>query len=844
MTRLCFFILSVLLGLLSAMAAEPAEFRGSVIDAETGEPLAGAIIKAKGAFTTTDADGNFALRVKEGADTLSVRCMGYETLKLAVNDKLNPIRLNPVANQLHDVIVEAPDIFAKGDTLVFNVDKYANAKDNAIIDVIKRLPGIKVEEDGTIKYQGKPINKFYLDGNDFIGGQYGLATNNISYKDVKSVEVLEKHQPVKALEGIEFPEEAGINLKLKEDARDRWVGVAKASAGAQPLLYGGSLFTMRMASKMQNMFTLKADNSGWNPANEIREHDFDDMFSSEYSGNLWPEYISADMAGAPLTEKRTRDNLSWLANSISAWRKGDTSMRLKLNYMADRLDYKSSLATEYLDSHLAPFVQQSAMRSQIHDLSAQFYGEINKRGYYLKDKLTVDGAISHSHSAVTGSRDLDQSVDRKKFEIQNDLKLVKRNEQKLFTLISRNSFSRRPDALAVDDQHRAAQTIGMTDLRSTTETRVGRMHRFWRYFATLGFDLDWHRMDAALNGLGAHDNSGAHNALLTNLYASPRIEYNRSGWRLALSMPIKWLHHDVGGSREYLNLSPSFSAHRQLTAKSELSTSLSYRLGSPQAYLNIKVPLMADYRDIFIAANPDGYSHDWSATVSYRYRNPIKALFVNISAAYAYSRSSFMRSQDFEGDYIISSYADRLWSSDTWRANGGISKGLGHSKMVIGCDFSGSLSTSSSMRDGVVIPYRQTFASAKPYVKGSITKWLSASYEGESAFSRLSVDGDVSNSASLRQNLHATVAPADNLQFTIGGEHFLTRLPEGACANLVLIDASAVWRPTHKLRLSLTADNMLNKRQYRYTTFGTLSRSTHAFTIRPRTILATLQYSF
>ena len=69
------------------------------------------------------------------------------------------------ATQLNDVIVQAPDIYAKGDTLVFNVARYANAKDNAIIDVIKRLPGIKVEDDGTIKYQGKPINKFYIDGN-------------------------------------------------------------------------------------------------------------------------------------------------------------------------------------------------------------------------------------------------------------------------------------------------------------------------------------------------------------------------------------------------------------------------------------------------------------------------------------------------------------------------------------------------------------------------------------------------------------------------------------------------------------------------------------------------------
>ncbi|MDE6787689.1 MAG: carboxypeptidase-like regulatory domain-containing protein, partial [Muribaculaceae bacterium] len=242
MKRYGIIILCILTGLLSLTAATPSELRGTVKDAQTGEPIAGAIVKAKGAFNSTDRDGRYNLKIKSGTDSISFRSMGYESQTLPITADMSEVRLNQKTTQLNDVIVEAPDIYAKGDTLVFNVSRYANAKDNAIIDVIKRLPGIKVKEDGTIEYQGKPINKFYLDGNDFIGGQYGLATNNISHKDVKSVEIMENHQPVKALEGIEFPEEAGINLKLKDDARSRWVGVAQAAAGVQPFLYDGSLY--------------------------------------------------------------------------------------------------------------------------------------------------------------------------------------------------------------------------------------------------------------------------------------------------------------------------------------------------------------------------------------------------------------------------------------------------------------------------------------------------------------------------------------------------------------------------------------------------------------------------
>ena len=843
MNRFSFSILCVLLCLLSASAAGPGKLQGIVTDADTREPIVGCIVKSKGAFTSTDREGRFSIAPKAGADSVTFRFMGYETLSLPVDADMSAVSMKPKATLLKDVIVAAPDIYAKGDTLVFNVARYANAKDNAIIDVIKRLPGIKVEDDGTIKYQGKPINKFYIDGNDLIGGQYGLATNNISHKDVKSVEVMENHQPVKALEGIEFPEEAGINLKLKEDARSRWVGVAKASAGVEPLLYNGSLYTMRIASRAQNIITLKADNTGWNPANEIQEHDFDDMFSSDYTASLWPEYISADIISAPLTEKRTRDNLSWLANAITAWKSGDTSMRLKLNYMGDRLDYNSALTTDYFSEFIPDFVQKNSQRTQSHDLSAQFFSQTNKREYYLKDKFTASGVWNRSNSAITGSFDVDQRVNRKSLSAANDLKLVKRNEKRLFTLISRNSLDYRPDRLLIAGEEDAVQSVGTTDFRSTTETKFGKLSRFWKYYATTGLDIDYHRMNTALSGLGEFDNDGSHSAFLSNLYATPQVDYERGGWRASLRAALKWLHYSVAGQHDYLSAAPRLYVKRQLTSKSDLSASVAYRLGAPQAYLNITSPVLSDYRNLFIAENPDKYSQDVAATLSYRYRNPLKSLFFNLSATYNHSRSALMSNQLFIGDFIVSTYADHLHHSDSWFVNGGFSKGLGHSRMVTGFDINASTSSASSMRDDAVIPFRQLTARVKPYFKGSLCRWLSANYNAEYGYSRLKINGESTNYHSFHQNISATVIPSDRIQLTAGAEHFLTRFPEGNTASLVLLDASAVWH-VGKTRLSLTANNLLNRRSYQYVNYGTLSRTEHAFRLRGRNIIAGVQIRF
>ena len=826
------------------LAEIPANIRGVVKDAESGEPIAGAIVKAKGLFTSTDSDGRFVMKLKADTDSVYFRSMGYASLMLPATADMSDVRLSRKETQLNDVVVEAPDIFAKGDTLVFNVARYANAKDNAIIDVIKRLPGIKVKDDGTIEYQGKPISKFYIDGNDFVGGQYGLATDNISHKDVKSVEVMERHQPVKALEGIEFPEEAGINLTLKEDARSRWVGVAKAAAGVQPFLYDGSLFSMRMARKVQNMFTLKADNTGWNPANEIRDHSFGEMFSWDYKSSLWHEYIKADIISVPLSEKRTRDNLSWIADAITAWKSDDTSMRLKLNYMGDRLDFMSGVKTAYFSELIPVFSQSDFQHKQSHDFSLQFNSETNKRGYYLKDRLTLSGSIDRSNSVITGSFDLSQKVDRKGFSAVNDLKLVRRNERRLFSLTSRNSFSHHPDRLFVYGSEDMGQTIASTDFRSTTETGVGRFSRFWKYYLNAGIDLDFHRMKSILSGLGGFDSNGVHEAFLSCVYAVPQIDYDRNGWRMSVRVPLKWWHYSVAGQHDYINVLPRISVWKRLTSKSELSGSLSYGIGSPQAYLCVDAPVLSDYRNLFIAGNPGGYSHESGLSVSYGYRNPIRSLFFNISSGYGRYRNSLMLSQKFIDDFIISTYADRVSRNDTWYFKGGFSKGLGHSRMVIGVEGSTNVVSASSMRDDDVIPYTQSSFGVKPYFKGTVLKWLSVNYEADYGYSILAVDGMKSHHQSLHQNLFATVSMNDRVHFTFGAEHFLTMFPEGNTAALTLIDASAIWNAGNKIRLSLTANNLIDKRRYEYVTYGTLSRSEHAFNIRPRSILASIQYRF
>src|SRR5699024_5351610 len=103
------------------------------------------------------------------------------------------------ALNLKEVTVNGAKIRQNKDTLDFLVGAYTDQNDRVIGDVIKKMPGIEVDEEGKISFNGREISKFYVENMDLLHGKYGLATNNISAKAVSIVQVLENHQPIKAL---------------------------------------------------------------------------------------------------------------------------------------------------------------------------------------------------------------------------------------------------------------------------------------------------------------------------------------------------------------------------------------------------------------------------------------------------------------------------------------------------------------------------------------------------------------------------------------------------------------------------------------------------------------------
>lgn len=101
------------------------------------------------------------------------------------------------------------------------------AGDRTIEDIIRKIPGIQIDDSGGISYDGLSINHFYIEDMDLMGKNYTVASRSINPDDISTVSVYERHQDKRVLQGKQEAEKASLNLKLKKGRMLKPLGYLK-----------------------------------------------------------------------------------------------------------------------------------------------------------------------------------------------------------------------------------------------------------------------------------------------------------------------------------------------------------------------------------------------------------------------------------------------------------------------------------------------------------------------------------------------------------------------------------------------------------------------------------------
>ncbi|MEQ9305182.1 MAG: TonB-dependent receptor, partial [Marinoscillum sp.] len=255
MIRFLLFLISVLL-ISTHSFAQRVEIQGRVVD-ENGEGLVGTTVTLLNssdsimvAFGVTNADGNYSLaKAPKGKYILMSSFIGYEphTQTVTIDENtpvpylMDKITMSPKDQMLSEVVVgsERIPIMLKKDTIEYDAKAFKTAPNASVEDLLKKLPGVEVERDGTVKAQGENVQKVLVDGKEFFGNDPKMATKNLPADAVDKVQVFDKKSEFAEFAGIDDGnEQKTINLSLKEDKKDGTFGKITGAYGTDNRFLG------------------------------------------------------------------------------------------------------------------------------------------------------------------------------------------------------------------------------------------------------------------------------------------------------------------------------------------------------------------------------------------------------------------------------------------------------------------------------------------------------------------------------------------------------------------------------------------------------------------------------
>jgi hypothetical protein len=336
-------ILKYFLLFFSVTAFAQTEISGKITSAG-GEILSGASVLLKDkdqkivAYAISGNSGGYELAAKApGEYTLEVSFLGYEkqveTVTVAAETK--NIRKDFVLKEgntvLKEVVIEAEaPVKRQGDTLVYDAKALSTGREAVVEDLLKNIPGITIQADGTIKYGDKEVEKVMVGGDDLFNKGYSLLTKNMPTEPLDKVEVLRNYSKNRLLKGVEDSDGVALNLTIDEEFKNIWFGNLLAGYGNdERYRIKGNL--MNFNKRYKNFFTTNFNNAGYDDVGNVAGMQYSSSdIETIGMGSRAVQVMSLGGKVSRIDENRTRFNNAKTGSFSSIWPLG-TKAKLRVN---------------------------------------------------------------------------------------------------------------------------------------------------------------------------------------------------------------------------------------------------------------------------------------------------------------------------------------------------------------------------------------------------------------------------------------------------------------------------------------------------------------------------------
>lgn len=840
---------------------------GKVVDGN-GKPVQAFVsLSVKGSETAdgyADVDGRgiYEIEYRGDADSLALTVSGIDfgnvTRIVANRSQTVDFTVTEKGYSLQEVIVKAEKIREARDTLNYNVAAYRDQTDRVIGDVLKKMPGIEVSESGGIKFNGKEIKNFYVENMDLLQNRYGIATNNISAEDVTVVQVMQNHQPIRAMKDLKPSDDVAINLKLRKEAKDSMaltgmVGIGGAESGfGDRLLLSGELTSMYFGKRQQNMTLYKGNNAGIDITKEFERQ-------NGGAGLLYGRSpLNILMPSQPgIAKKRHEQNRSNIV-SMNHILKVDSTMDVTANivYHDDRLRRQGeSVSDYYLTSGGRMRISESAASTEyVHHLEGLLRYKVNKEKTYVDDRLNVDANWNRTVASgtvagtLTASSAVGQYLRSPQLSVDNDLYFLRNLGRKSYHVSFTAGYNQKPYSLTCDT---LSQDYTVRTVAANVRTGYGWKWGSFMLDCLLYGDINLQDVKSGLTNLSS-TTMASKNAYWFNRYNVGVEQYaslDLPKWFLSVNLPVivetqRLDDKEVGFAHTWSKvfLSPTAEA-RYIMGQSWLTFTTTYyhRVDNgKRAGSNI---VMHNYRTFQRNAIKEAERQKTLfCTLKFYHKDAYRQFFLNGSAQWLHVHSNSVDGVDYNGIETVNKMVAMPNDYDSYRFNTELNKGFDFWRSTVKFVGNYNITNSKQLIQDLPVNVRSRYWSASAYLFTTPLRWLGivVAYAYRQSRSHVAEADNGSKVCNTTTRVDMNFMPMQRLTFNLGVEDNYNNITT-TNRHCWFGDAKIVFK-TKGADYEIVAGNLFNRKAYTRAIYTNLDIFTSTSYLRPRSIMGTIRF--
>ncbi len=835
------------------------------------------------AFSITDKNGDYKIDIENTNLKLNlvITAINYEKIIQSINSKSQVLNftLKDKITELEEVKISIKEIQKRGDTLNYNVKSFEGKEDRTLSDVLKKIPGIDVDANGLIKYQGTAINKFYVEGKDLMAGGYGTLTNSLPKDAVTKLQVLENHQPIKALKNSVPSERAAINIKLKKDVTLTGRADTGLGLGLSPLLWSAKLTPMVFTKKNQYLLNYKSNNIGEDVTYELQILSFDEGFEGLTFENQTGSWLNVSQSELPkidqnrfLFNKTQLFSANVLTNVSKNW-----ELKANTNFYNNKINNNGNQFSKVNIFDAFGNLQNTIEYSRLNNSSTennQFKSQIiftkNSDKSFLKNTTTYKGNWNKIQgSTLFNSSNINQYVSSPGYSLQNSLSAIFLVGKKLVNFKSTFNFINDRQNYFVEPFNNISipqfsginteninQDVSEKTINITNEASYIFSIKKLSIIPSIGFEIEDKNLKTNFDGKNSSNetinfgNNFSNNIVWEKYVSFSSFSINYVGESLTFNSNLPLKYYSLNAKDNNLNFhrnlnkltfEPNFSAKYKFTT--ELSKTFYGSINNNFGTLNSIYPSY-----IFSALNFTNQNSDIQQSNSqkiggnFEYKLILYNLFLNLNYQLSQDSSNYTISQNVmdNGQTNFQQISSKNKSINR-NANIEISKYIPKIKSKVSLEYGISSSSNNIILNNNKLLINSTGNTFSFKANNNYYNWLTFDYN---LFYSINQRGNINKTNTLKSNLKILLYPVPNQIFGIYRDDYSYQF-NNQNFNNQFVDLSYQYTiEKSKIDFELKWTNILNTKTYEEVILNDLGYTSNIIVIRPSQIFASVKFNF